>query len=1082
MVAKTNSTTTSSARKNAATSPELMPSTPNTSLKNQLQKQRKQLSPIPAQQQPPPQPRPGVFSRGHVKRLAQAREDSSVVTRSTSRSISSKRINNVPTKKKADNDIPKYVTQSNLSASGVVKKTSAKTVSSFVDQYGITTRKNSSFSNLLKLSKSSSSSHVALEIDRMLVTGSTSNNNINNVPSKKADSNIPNYVAQSNSSASSVGKKTGAKTTSSVVDRYGIPTRKNISSSASLNSFSKSSSSSTRHRNTLFQNAGRKKSAASAAPALPSLLNNDDATINSAMLNTGEIRATELYQKFEEAFNMTLRNNPGILPGAPTVIESIKNALFKVQKSREQEESEMRRQLDKVNSEKDQLEAQLRKEMGTTSLRRNELTKELEAAKGERSRAQDSLTKQTEAIQAIKHELASKMDDLTEEKEELTKHLTYLSKSHSQLEQALETEMKLVEKDRIALETVMAERKKLQKQKLENEELEAKIEQMTQAASKEKKALQAEITDLQKFEDYLSSIKEQNEESRAILEKERGQLKELAETMQTKKSALKESKSELEGQYQAEIDELEGQIQSTKMMHEQDMEMVVKNRVMNYLRQTCGDTTDVCRGMEIMDCTGSILTGASNVDCVDVPSLIKLKVETELQSRMKEFEDQKKKEAELQSRLKEAELQLRLKELEDKKKDEEKNKKKKKERLSLASLSDDDNSLMEQEIVDADSGDDEESLDLRKTSKKNSKSKKKKQVDKKNKGEAENDKKEEAKMKKEIDSLRVEIELVKARGSTNTRSSENNMSLRTSRTPDVMDRFRSRPRLHHHAAAVATAADDADIREEIRSLRDEIKMSQHAAQTPPQAPPVPPGRGRFMMSPGVSSRPLQTPPQPLVAVEDTREEMQDIREDLQCLRDVMMMSNHHPAPAREPLVGHHRPTPPRAAGGNRFLSPGSRPTPAPSSYMNNMHHEADENDIREQQRDERRRVSHPLPRQQTEQRISSNHNRFISPVGGGGRPPSKSYSQETERCVRFMSPAPDRGDENVGSNRSSYSHQRHLRGRPRAYSNNDDSEKDVVGRLHLATPPLRSELRSRRLLNPRSSVRSSSVGRSTYYS
>eukprot|EP00579_Thalassiosira_antarctica_P024778 CAMPEP_0202018994 /NCGR_PEP_ID=MMETSP0905-20130828/40836_1 /ASSEMBLY_ACC=CAM_ASM_000554 /TAXON_ID=420261 /ORGANISM="Thalassiosira antarctica, Strain CCMP982" /LENGTH=63 /DNA_ID=CAMNT_0048580115 /DNA_START=12 /DNA_END=200 /DNA_ORIENTATION=+ len=63
-------------------------------------------------------------------------------------------------------------------------------------------------------------------------------------------------------------------------------------------------------------------------------------------------------------------------------------------------------------------------------------------------------------------------------------------------------------------------------------------------------------------------------------------------------------------------------------------------------------------------------------------------------------------------------------------------------------------------------------------------------------------------MKKEIDSLREEIGLVKARGSSSTRSSENNegsssslreeikMSLRTSRTPNVMGRFRSRPRPH----------------------------------------------------------------------------------------------------------------------------------------------------------------------------------------------------------------------------------------------------------------------------------------------
>ncbi len=289
---------------------------------------------------------------------------------------------------------------------------------------------------------------------------------------------------------------------------------------------------------------------------LTSLLS-DDATIES-MVEHNEITETELYQKFEEAFNLTLQNNPGILPGAPTVISSIKKSLHKVQKAKVQKEMEMRKQLDALKNETDQMEAQLRKEMGKNSLRRVELTQELEDAKGDQGLLQDKLTTQIAAIQAAKRELNSKMNDVTKEKEELTKHLGFLSKSRAELEEALETEMKLVEKDRDALQKVVAERKKLQKQKAENKELEGKIEKMTEAASKEKKALQAEVAELKKFEEHLAALREQNEQTRNELEEEKRRLKETAELMQAKKNTLMESVKDIEGQYQKEIDELEG--------------------------------------------------------------------------------------------------------------------------------------------------------------------------------------------------------------------------------------------------------------------------------------------------------------------------------------------------------------------------------------------------------------------------------------------------------------------------------------------------------------------------------------------
>ena len=172
-----------------------------------------------------------------------------------------------------------------------------------------------------------------------------------------------------------------------------------------------------------------------------------------------EITETELYRKFEEAFNITLRNNPGILPGAPAVIDSVKRALFEVQKVKAQRKNEMRRKLDEAKNEKEQLEAHLRKEMGAIAWRRNDLTKDLETAKAGRGIHLDALYKQIDAIEAIKRELSSKTTDAAKEKDELTKYLRYLSKSRKELESALETETELAEKDRDALQKVLASEK-----------------------------------------------------------------------------------------------------------------------------------------------------------------------------------------------------------------------------------------------------------------------------------------------------------------------------------------------------------------------------------------------------------------------------------------------------------------------------------------------------------------------------------------------------------------------------------------------------------------------------------------------
>jgi len=372
--------------------------------------------------------------------------------------------------------------------------------------------------------------------------------------------------------AANGGLPSGLSSVSSVTDKYTSSPIKADDASSSANISLGGGDKSTATSNNSSYHIG-----------LPSLLTDgDDMTIESYNEHH-EIMETTLYQKFEDAFNITLRNNPGMLPGAPTVIDSIKQSLYKVQQTKLKKEKEMRKQLDKVKAEKDAMEQQLRKQMGSAALRKNELAKELDTAKSDKDLLSDSLAKQTAAINAVKEELKSKMSDVTKEKEELSKHLGFLSKSRAELEKALEVEMKAVEKDRDALKDIVAERKKLQKQKNENKALESKIERMTQAASKEKKALQSEVTELKKFEEHVSKLRSAHDTSRRELEAEKKKLKEMAGTMQTKKSMLMESLKDLETQYKQEIEELEAQIESSKLLHERNMETVVKKKVMRYL-------------------------------------------------------------------------------------------------------------------------------------------------------------------------------------------------------------------------------------------------------------------------------------------------------------------------------------------------------------------------------------------------------------------------------------------------------------------------------------------------------------------
>jgi len=313
-----------------------------------------------------------------------------------------------------------------------------------------------------------------------------------------------------------------------------------------------------------------------AVPSLSSSSNGGSSSTDTSFEEHDDITNTELYTNFKEAFNLTLRNNPGILPGQSNIIDSLQKTLFKVQKRRAQKERELRNQLDKVKSEKDKVENQLRKEMGTTAVTLEELTNELDTARSKRDTLSLSVERELANIQAIKDQLKIKMSDVTKEKGELSKHLKYIAQSRTDLEKTLEIELELVEKDREALNKVATERNKLQQQKNENKVLEDEIEVLSAVAAKEQEALQLQKAALK---DRIEQLKKKNEDILQSLEQEEKQLKDTATVMQAKKTTLIESKANIENQYQKEIHDLRSQMQRSTIIHEDEMEHVVKSKI-----------------------------------------------------------------------------------------------------------------------------------------------------------------------------------------------------------------------------------------------------------------------------------------------------------------------------------------------------------------------------------------------------------------------------------------------------------------------------------------------------------------------
>lgn len=442
------------------------------------------------------------------------------------------------------------------------------------------------------------------------------------IKNKRTDrENMPAFINRmSNSSISSV--------TNGGRDRYHFigqsKSGSNINSSGAGNGFMPTTSSVTKQSRAMLQtNTQRTVTLASSSGRYPSLIDLDSPVEQKVM-------ETDLYRRFEEAFEKTLQSNPGLLPGSSPVAKTIKSALYKLRKAKADKESELRRQLEreqdenkesnsekKLNEMKRQLdkakmknglmEAEMRREMATTAMKHGEINKSIAEAKLDRDRIQAALQKEMEAIRSMNSDLQSQLQATTSEKEHLSHHLNQLSRTRVELESAIASEVKNVERDKHTLEELTVERKAvaneitLERQRLrnartENNKFEAKIEHLTMAAAKEKEALKREIAEIELLEKHTSDLRRQNQASRGELEREQGRLKEVAAAMETKKATLRDSRREMKEKYDREIEELERGLTRTS----RDMENTMTSRVMKFIKQS-GARREADDGNELSD-------------------------------------------------------------------------------------------------------------------------------------------------------------------------------------------------------------------------------------------------------------------------------------------------------------------------------------------------------------------------------------------------------------------------------------------------------------------------------------------------
>ena len=276
------------------------------------------------------------------------------------------------------------------------------------------------------------------------------------------------------------------------------------------------------------------------------------------------ILETELCKRFIDAFEDTLVDRP--LPGSLSVIEGIKRRLRKIRSEKGKMEDEMLKRIVVMDDVKKEIEGKLVQEKEALDDMRNELCTELTNEQQAKERAEAELQKQLEEIQALKSEVQSKNDDVTKEKEELTRHLNTLATSRKEILSSIETESALVEKDKNALLGLSDCRRSIQTASLENKELERKVELMMEAASKRKAALQAESADLKDFEASVQKLKEANEATVRELDEEKKDLLDMTLRYQKKKQEVLENKRKIENDMKAEREDCERQMEKSRMM------------------------------------------------------------------------------------------------------------------------------------------------------------------------------------------------------------------------------------------------------------------------------------------------------------------------------------------------------------------------------------------------------------------------------------------------------------------------------------------------------------------------------------
>lgn len=306
-------------------------------------------------------------------------------------------------------------------------------------------------------------------------------------------------------------------------------------------------------------------------PRVDSLDSFDGESMNTTM-------NTELFRKFEEAFNVTLRNNPTILPGAPAVMKSIKTTLFKVQQGKVAKVAEMRRQLDEAKGEITNMDQHLGQQREELARKKTEYTREMAD------------------IEAATKDLKGKVAEARKDKDEMAKHLDFLSKSRADVEKALKVEVKKLEKERDALLKVSQERKRIQKVQEENMNLKGVVDGMSEEASKEKQELNEKKEMLKQMKEKNEKIRNESETVKKEIEMEQKGLLEINVTIQAKKAALLENKKES----QEKLNELETELAEAKkeaqdQMNELKIELA-KTKLSSGVKKTVTSLMSPCDG------------------------------------------------------------------------------------------------------------------------------------------------------------------------------------------------------------------------------------------------------------------------------------------------------------------------------------------------------------------------------------------------------------------------------------------------------------------------------------------------------